>query len=176
MKAYYDRPIMLNNNQDVEGSEANGTSCRFRRVRFKTGVTIDDCELVRVDGYWVRSVCVSQLETIVVLNEYTGAKIEVEPIAETCMVQYPLLGVLGMTGTDKLRLKQRIKLTQFPFNVCNATTCHKLQGMTNECLVINSFRYTDNWPYVVLSRVTRRDGIFFVFHWTVAKSRACQMN
>jgi hypothetical protein len=97
---------------------------------------------------------------MVVLNEYTGAEIEVEPIAETCMVQYPLLGVLGMTGTDKLRLKQRIKLTQFPFNVCNATTCHKLQGMTNECLVINSFRYTDNWPYVVLSRVTQRDGIF----------------
>lgn len=160
LKLYYDRPMMLNTNRDVKGSEANGTSCRFRAVRLREGVTTADAQLLRIDGYWVRSYCVSQLESIIVYNEHTQKETEIEPKTESCVVDFPLLGVLGMTGTSKVRVKQRIKATQFPFNICNATTCHKLQGATKECLVVNSFRYTDNWPYVVLSRVTERKGLF----------------
>lgn len=160
LKLYYDRPMMLNTNRDVKGSEANGTSCRFRGVRLKQGVTKADAQIMRIDGYWVRSYCVSQLESIIVHNEHTKKDTEIEAKSESCLVDFPLLGVLGMTGTSKIRVKQRIKATQFPFNICNATTCHKLQGATKECLVVNSFRYTDNWPYVVLSRVTERKGLF----------------
>jgi hypothetical protein len=85
---------------------------------------------------------------------------EIESKSGTCVANFSLLGVLGMTGTDKVRVKQRIQIKKFPFNICNATTCHKLQGATKECLVVNSFRYTDNWPYVVLSRVTKQKGLF----------------
>jgi hypothetical protein len=160
LKLYYDRPLMLNTNRDVMGSEANGTSCRFRAVRLKEGVTAADAELMRVDGYWIKSYCCSQLESIIVHNEHTGKETEVDPKTGSCVVSFPLLGILGTSGTDKVRIKQRIQITQFPFNICNATTCHKLQGATKECLVVNSFRYTDNWPYVVLSRVTERKGLF----------------
>jgi hypothetical protein len=126
----------------------------------KEGVTAADAELVRVDGYWIKSYCCSQLESIIVHNEHTGKETEVDPKTGSCVVSFPLLGILGTSGTDKVRIKQRIQITQFPFNICNATTCHKLQGATKECLVVNSFRYTDNWPYVVLSRVTERKGLF----------------
>ena len=160
LKGYRGRPMMLNLNKNVASSEANGTLCQFRGVRFKQGVTIDDTELIRIDGYWVRSVCASQLQCIVVYNEESRKQIDVEASQETCLVRFPLLGILGMSGTDKVRITQRMKMTQFPFNCCNATTCHKLQGATKECLVIHSFRYTDNWPYVVLSRVRRREGVF----------------
>ena len=63
--------MMLNTNRDVKGSEANGTSCRFRAVRLREGVTTADAQLLRIDGYWVRSYCVSQLESIIVYTEHT---------------------------------------------------------------------------------------------------------
>jgi hypothetical protein len=114
LKLYYNRPLMLNTNRDVKGSEANGTSCRFRAVRLKESVTEADGELVRVDGYWVRSFCCSQLESIIVFNKHSQKETEIEPKSGTCIVSFPLLGVLGTTGTAKVRIKQRIvQITQF---------------------------------------------------------------
>jgi hypothetical protein len=37
---------------------------------------------------------------------------------------------------------------------------HKLQGKSQHSLYINAWSYTKNWPYVMLSRVTTRQGLF----------------
>ena len=45
-----------------------------------------------------------------------------------------------------------IKFNQFPINVANARTVHKLQGQSIKNLVVSTWNYTGNWVYVVLSR------------------------
>ena len=44
--------------------------------------------------------------------------------------------------------------------VVEARRGHKLQGVTVQDLFVHNWEYTKNWPYVVLSRVTTRDGLF----------------
>ena len=76
-------------------------------------------------------------------------KIQVEPLA--VKVTMPTLGKFTFGG---------LVAFQFGVNDNIATTCHKLQGVSVEQLVIDSFNYKmENWIYVVLSRVTTRNGL-----------------
>jgi hypothetical protein len=57
----------------------------------------------------------------------------------------------------------RSKITQFPINNDLATTGHNLLGMTKQYLIVSQLNYsTQNWIYVVLSRVTSLDGLFLL--------------
>ena len=61
-----------------------------------------------------------------------------------------------------------IYATQFGLNDNIATTCHKLQGVSLDSLVVDSFNYgLKNWVYVVLSRVTTRNGLVLCKNLTV---------
>ena len=52
-------------------------------------------------------------------------------------------------------------MTQLPVNCNIATAGHKLQGMSMDALIVNSWGCGwDNWVYVVLSRVQTRSGLF----------------
>ena len=57
-------------------------------------------------------------------------------------------------------------MTQFPINLNDATTGHKLQGMSKDVLIITSwpkgglYALFKNWEYVVLSRVRTIDGLY----------------
>ena len=54
----------------------------------------------------------------------------------------------------------KVKVTQLPVNCNIATTGHKLQGMSKDSLIINSWGYGfENWVFVVLSRVWTRAGL-----------------
>jgi hypothetical protein len=72
-------------------------------------------------------------------------------------VKFPL-------GNNKKFLNmKKCRIHQFPINNDLATTGNKLQGMTKKFLIISSINYsTSNWVYVVLSRVTRLDGVFLM--------------
>jgi hypothetical protein len=48
-------------------------------------------------------------------------------------------------------------------NLNDATTGHKLQGMTKKQLIILSWSYAFGWVYTCLSRVRTRDGLFLMF-------------
>ena len=57
----------------------------------------------------------------------------------------------------------RCRMTQLPINVNDATTGHKLQGMSKDIVIITSWPtggLFKNWEYVVLSRVRTRDGLY----------------
>ena len=57
----------------------------------------------------------------------------------------------------------RCKMNQFPVNCNDATTGHKLQGMSKVVIIITSWPsggLFKNWEYVVLSRVRTRDGLY----------------
>ena len=49
----------------------------------------------------------------------------------------------GKTGSIQRRQKQ-IQLFQFPMNVADATTVHKLQGKSLESLLVSNWSYTTN--------------------------------
>ena len=57
----------------------------------------------------------------------------------------------------------RCRMTQLPINSNDATTGHKLQGMSKDVVIITSWPtggLFTNWEYVVLSRVRSRKGLY----------------
>jgi hypothetical protein len=72
------------------------------------------------------------------------------------IVNYPCSNEIS----NKTREKVSMILDHFPV-LCNyATTGHKLQGKSVDKLVISEWINTENWAYVVLSRVKTLSGIF----------------
>jgi hypothetical protein len=77
-----------------------------------------------------------------------------------------------VTGTATVRcsmnqstplLKFKTIMTQFPINIAEAVTGHKLQGHTLNKMIITGWglSFIKNWEYTVLSRVKTREGLFY---------------
>ena len=64
------------------------------------------------------------------------------------------------TDNSKNKFNCTLKFSQFPIHVNNATTGHKLQGSSLDSLMISSWSYTQNWPYVMLSRIRTLNGLY----------------
>ena len=77
------------------------------------------------------------------------------------------------TGTDNKckRLSKRIQLIQFPINVANARTTHKLQGKSLDSVMVSTWSYTINWIYDVLSRVRTSNDLFVMSPLSYEKTR-----
>jgi len=65
-------------------------------------------------------------------------------------------------------MKFRCTMTQFPVNLNDATTGHKLQGMSKDFVIVTSWpkggmaKWFKNWEYVVLSRVRKLAGLYLL--------------
>ena len=63
-------------------------------------------------------------------------------------------------------IKFKCRMTQIPVNVNDATTGHKLQGMSKDVMIVTSWpkgglsALFKNWEYVVLSRVRTLEGLY----------------
>ena len=58
-------------------------------------------------------------------------------------------------------IEVNFSINQIPVNLNDATTGHKLQGMSKDILIIPSFGYQfANWIYTVLSRVRKLSGLY----------------
>jgi len=67
----------------------------------------------------------------------------------------------------------RCNMTQLPINSNDATTGHKLQGMSKDVVIISSLPtggLFKNWEYVVLSRVRTRNGLYLFEEIDMTKS------
>ena len=67
----------------------------------------------------------------------------------------------------------RCNMTQLPINSNDATTGHKLQGMSKDVVIITSWPtggLFKNWEYVVLSRVRTRNGLYLFEEIDMTKS------
>jgi hypothetical protein len=53
-----------------------------------------------------------------------------------------------------------VVMTQLPIMMNDATTGHKLQGMSKDYLIVVAWIFVANWVYVVLSRVRTLQGLF----------------
>ena len=77
--------------------------------------------------------------------------------------KYSVVVTMLLHNIATTKIKFGCSMTQFPINVNDGTTGHKLQGMSKDYLITTSwpsgglFR---NWEYTVLSRVRTLDGLF----------------
>jgi hypothetical protein len=167
LKLYFKRPVMINENINVENCEANGTMCEFEGVVFKQGITYESLEIIQIDGFYVWCAHVTQIEALKLrlLDGVDKAKGEVKysylkPEKMTGRAFMPT-SVLDPIIDHKTPRKWRgMKMEQFPINCANARTIHKLQGRSIENIVISNWDYQSNWVYVALSRVKKMKGLF----------------
>jgi hypothetical protein len=69
--------------------------------------------------------------------------------------------------------KFECKMKQFPANINDATTGHKLQGMSKDVIIVASWPTTSmfrNWEYVVLSGVQTFSGLYLLKSIDINKS------
>ena len=151
---------MVNTNKYLKEKKiGNGSQCKCKQIKLKPGarpvwknwdrhkvytVSIQDVEYV--DFYHYPSPPKGASKTFRLKPEKVGATID-----------FPL-----SSQKEGIRIKLgKLKVTQLPVNCNIATTGHKLQGMSKDALIVNSWGYGfENWVYVVLSRVRTRSGLF----------------
>lgn len=76
-------------------------------------------------------------------------------------------------ATNKMEF--RCRMHQLPVNLNDATTGHKLQGMTKDVVIITSWpkgSLFTNWEYTVLSRVRKLEGLYLFEPISLTKSFA----
>jgi len=156
LKLHSNIPMMLTDNTDVEGQKANGIVCFLDHVLFKPSILEDDINIINVDGYWVRSIAASKVKSLVCHFENSCKTFEVEAVATNCVVQYPMELLPGKIMEKQVNMRVNV----FPLLVNHATTGHKLQGKTKKRLLVSSWSYQRNWPYVAISCVKTHDGLF----------------
>ena len=162
LKLYNGIPLMYTENTDVPNGIANGTLCHLVHVKLHKNVTNDDFHMMNIDGVWVRTVDASNVDYLLCKFAETDELSETERTFKVytdtakCKIDMPIELIPGM----KTRHTVHANVTRFPVLPNNCTTGHKLQGQTKESVFIAAWHYGRNWPYVVLSRVTKLSGLF----------------
>jgi hypothetical protein len=162
LKLYAGRPIMINDNIDVKCGIANGTLGKFRKIVLKEGVTWQNLEKIVIDGYYVWVADISQIHCMKVGigNDEDEKLVDIEPEENISVTaKYPL-PIYGEISKYTPTFQRNMKMTQFPINVADARTIHKLQGASIDKMVISSWQYGDNWIYVALSRVRELQNLY----------------
>ena len=86
-------------------------------------------------------------------------KFELEPESFSTKVS------VNKYDTSTAKVDFRCKMKQIPANTNNATTGHKLQGMSKDVIIVASWPTASmfrNWEYVVLSHVQKLSGLYLV--------------
>ena len=153
LKFYHNKPLLITSNDRIEDKLANGTPCRGKFLKLKDGVEFTkECW----GGYMVNTVYAHHVEYMICSHEKEKDE---DPDVYFKLVPESLAVQVTMPSMNKFKFKG-ITAYQFGINDNIATTCHKLQGVSLDSLVIDTFNYRlNNWVYVVLSRVKTRNGL-----------------
>ena len=158
VKLYRNCPIMLTSNDNVRGGKANGTRALVENVLLKCGENHFDLNLGRCT---VPAVFASQIEHVRLRHENPSVRPQRFALEPRKYSVYAFFPKPGSTSTAKINKdRMEMKFNQLPIISNTATTGHKLQGSSVDCIFVQSWNYKDNWPYVVLSRVRTIDGLF----------------
>ena len=159
---YYNRPIMVNCNENVLDGIANGTRATVKSIELVNGksyfyVTIGNT------GKQIPALRAADIKHIVLEHEIESAvnkTFVVEPKEHTFIARVPYPENLQPGGKKELTQSLHMRAIQMPIICNNATTGHKLQGSSVENLFIHSWTILRNWTYVVLSRVKTITGLY----------------
>lgn len=160
LKLYRSCRVMLPCNTDVSNGQANGTQTTLEQVILKPN---ESPQTVMIGGDTpVNAVRASQVDHIVV--RHCNDRIHPDTFSlrpkeyKYFTAKVPKPQALQVKGQERERL--RMKATQIPVIVNNATTGHKLQGSGVDNVFVHNWHYVTNWPYVMLSRVKTRQGLY----------------
>ena len=159
LKLYNRCRVMLPCNSNVRDGKANGTQATVQKVILKNGETAQHVML----GGNIPVPAVLAHQVSHVLLKHSNSR-----ILPSAFVLQPkqhnfkanILKPRGMQVKGHEREKIKMRATQVPLIVNNATTGHKLQGAGVDTLFVHNWSYVTNWPYVILSRVKTRVGLF----------------
>jgi hypothetical protein len=157
LKLYKGCPVMLTDNFDVDNRMANGTQGILEKVVLKAGQQTSN---LKVNGIEVKAVFASQVKHVLVQHAgKDGDSFKMEPKKFTGF-RASMPRPVDLITSNKKGFPVTFTANQIPVVVNCATTGHKLQGCTRSSIFVNCFSYDKNWPYVVLSRVKTRKGLY----------------
>ena len=159
-KNYYGRKVWTVNVEDVEWIEVE------HYPKSKTIVTLEQ-EIERIKKQLEEESCNNekQRKRSAKLNKLENAlntenkkhRFTLEPKKYTTVVK------VKPHPFAKAPMQFTCRMTQLPVNLNDATTGHKLQGMSKDAIIITSWPkggLFKNWEYVVLSRVRTLSGLY----------------
>jgi hypothetical protein len=159
LRTYPGCHFMCVTNKDLDQGRGNGTLCKLLRVKLRRNG--EERRWKNWDGKKVWSVSVADVEWVEFEHYPTlpGAKrrtFKLEPREFSATIKLPLTEDISTTVGNA-------KIKQVPVNSNVATTGHKLQGMSKDIIIVNSWNYRcANWVYVVLSRVRTLAGLYLM--------------
>ena len=148
-------PTMGTENKNVAAGIANGTCAIFERAVFKKDKRATPIQMY---NKWIYAIDIDDVDYLVLRwtdSQYRGT-FKIKPKSAMFTVKFPIWDEYGKIK----RLDQSLSITHFPLLLNYATTGHKLQGKSLDRLVIAEWDKTENWAYVVLSRVRTLAGLF----------------
>jgi hypothetical protein len=176
-------------NEDVW--QGNGTMCRFRSIKLKPDATsvktklfhgrkvttvntrdieYMECEVIDNSSHIKKLSRQLRLLTKGEETQTRNKKLQQKIKRQRRKKTFRLKTVTG-TATVRCSINQftpllmfKTMMTQFPINLAEAVTCHKLQGRTLEKMIITGWglSFMKNWEYTVLSWVKTREGLFLL--------------
>jgi hypothetical protein len=158
LRLYRSCRLMLPINMNVSKGQANGSQVTLEKVVLKEGVVPQE---VLLDGVPVNAVRASQVDHLVLKqanDRIEPQEFSVAPTKYSFIAHVLKPTSLQVKGNEREKLK--MKATQLPVLVNNATTGHKLQGCSVDNVFVHSWSMVRNWTYVMLSRVRTRAGLF----------------
>jgi len=159
LRTYPGCHFMCVTNKDLDQGRGNGTLCKLLRVKLRRNG--EERKWKNWDGRKVWTVSVADVEWVEFEHypSLPGAKtrtFKLEPREFSATIKLPLTEDLSTTVGNA-------KIKQVPVNSNVATTGHKLQGMSKDIIIVNSWNYRcANWVYVVLSRVRTLAGLYLM--------------
>ena len=170
LKLYYNCPVMLTNNIEVEKGMANGTEAYLKKIILKPNQKFFEIKIRNslfelnnnnnINNYYFayKAIFASQIKEVHLESAVNKAKLVLNPTSFTFKAK--INPKSNINSKINLKFDRKMKAIQLPCVSNCATTCYKLQGSSCETLCINSFDYSSNWPYVALSRVKTLNGLF----------------
>jgi len=159
LKLYENCPVLLAENANVRKGLANGTRALVKKIVLKDG---KEPSFVAYGNHIVQGVVASQVDHI--LCQHKKPRKDGEDLFKVKCRDFTFEAILPIPSTLALSLDDaetvRMKASQFPLLLNNATTGHKLQGATIDRIFVHCWKYKKNWPYVVLSRVKTLSGLY----------------
>jgi len=165
-KNYYGKKVWTVNAADVEWVECEHVNKTSFLTQLESEIKKLKCQLDLTpnDHKIERKKIKSKLDDLnnKLAKEMTDRKFKLEP------EQFSPEVTVKHYQTSSKKVSFRCKMKQIPANSNDATTGHKLQGMSKDAIIVSSWptgglaAMFKNWEYVVLSRVRTLSGLYLV--------------
>ena len=186
---------MNNSSLTEKVPRGNGTMCTFRSAKIKTNATslrtrifhgrkvttvnakdveYIECEVIDNNSHITKM----KKDLRAAINDEQKARIQRKITSERNKKVFRMEPTTHKTtvkcsiNRDTPLLSFKAIMTQFPINMADAVTGHKLQGRTLEKIIITGWGLScwRNWEYTVLSRVKTRKGLYMLEELDINKS------